>query len=52
MRGMFISRRELAEWVNRNSGFVYGLCCDGTSEFYESRAKTAEFLGTTARTSL
>lgn len=22
MRGMFISRRELAEWVNRNSGFV------------------------------
>ena len=22
MRGMFISRRELAEWVDRNSGFV------------------------------
>jgi hypothetical protein len=29
---------------------IYGFCRDGTSEFYESRAKTAEFLGTTART--
>ena len=28
---------------------IYGFCRDGTSEFYESRAKTAEFLGTTAR---
>lgn len=28
---------------------IYGFCRDGTSEFYENRAKTAEFLGTTAR---
>lgn len=29
---------------------IYSFCRDGTSEFYESRTKTAEFLGTTART--
>lgn len=29
---------------------IYGFCRDGTSEFHESRAKIAEFLGTTART--
>ncbi|AHU90470.1 hypothetical protein V3M78_06100 [Trueperella pyogenes] len=29
---------------------IYGFCRNGTSELYESRAKTAEFLGTTART--
>lgn len=29
---------------------IYGFCRDGTSGFYESRTKTAEFLGTTART--
>lgn len=29
---------------------IYGFCRDGTSEFYESRTKTAEFLGTTTRT--
>ena len=29
---------------------IYGFCKDGDSEFYESRASTAEFLGTTPRT--
>lgn len=29
---------------------IYGFCRDGRSEFYESRASTAEFLGTTPRT--
>ena len=29
---------------------IYGFCHDGTSEFYESRSNTAEFMGTTART--
>ncbi|WP_129546467.1 hypothetical protein [Trueperella pyogenes] len=29
---------------------IYGFCGNGTSELYESRAKTVEFLGTTART--
>lgn len=29
---------------------IYGFCRDGTGHFYESRAATARFLGTTSRT--
>ncbi|WP_460997854.1 hypothetical protein [Trueperella pyogenes] len=44
---------EIARALRRDAQLfarIYGFCRNDTSELYESRAKTAEFLGTTART--